>query len=91
MDEPTASLDPHSADLVRTWLQDYQRTSGATVMLASHNMQEVERLCDNVVMLKQGRVVDRGTPAELIRKFGRDSLEEVFIDIARDRTGTNGD
>jgi ABC-2 type transport system ATP-binding protein len=84
MDEPTASLDPASADTVRTWLEDYQRRTGATVLLASHNMQEVERLCREVVMLRQGRVVDRDTPEALVRKHGRDTLEEVFIDIARD-------
>lgn len=83
MDEPTASLDPASADVVRTWLEEYQRRSGATVLLASHNMQEVERLCSDVVMLKQGRVVDRGTPDSLVRKYGRATLEEVFIHIAR--------
>lgn len=85
MDEPTASLDPASADTVRTLLKAYQEKSGATVLLASHNMQEVERLCDNVLILKQGRIVDRDTPAMLAQKYGRDSLEQVFIDIARDQ------
>ncbi len=85
MDEPTASLDPASADTVRTLLKTYQEQSGATVLLASHNMQEVERLCDKVLMLKQGRIVDQGTPAMLVQKYGRDSLEQVFIDIARDQ------
>ncbi|MGZ8216193.1 ABC transporter ATP-binding protein [Methylomagnum sp.] len=83
MDEPTASLDPASADTVRTWLEDYRRSTGATLLLASHNMQEVERLCGQVVMLKQGRVVDRDTPEGLVRKYGRETLEQVFIDIAR--------
>jgi ABC-2 type transport system ATP-binding protein len=83
MDEPTASLDPATADTVRTWLEDYQRRTGATLLLASHNMGEVERMCSEVLMLKQGRVVDRDTPAGLVRKYGRDSLEEVFIAIAR--------
>lgn len=83
MDKPTASLDPASADTVRTWLEGYRRRTGATLLLASHNMQEVERLCDEVVMLKQGRVVDRDTPDGLVRKYGRESLEQVFIDIAR--------
>ncbi|HYE34997.1 ABC transporter ATP-binding protein [Methylocaldum sp.] len=85
MDEPTASLDPASADTVRTFLKAYQQRSGSTVLLASHNMQEVERLCDSVLILKQGRIVDQGTPAMLVQKYGRDSLEQVFIDIARDR------
>jgi ABC-2 type transport system ATP-binding protein len=84
MDEPTASLDPSSADRIRTYLQDYQRRTGATVLLASHNMQEVERICEEVLMLKQGRIVDRGTPEALVRKYGRDTLEQVFIDIDRD-------
>lgn len=84
MDEPTASLDPASADTVRSLLKGYQEKSGATVLLASHNMQEVERLCDTVLMLKQGRIVDRDKPAMLVQKYGRDSLEQVFIDIARD-------
>lgn len=83
MDEPTASLDPASADTVRTWLEEYRRRTAATVLLASHNMQEVERLCDEVVMLKQGRVVDRDTPKGLVGKYGRDTLEQVFIDIVR--------
>lgn len=83
MDEPTASLDPASADSVRTWLQDYQKATGATIVLASHNMQEVERMCDQVVMLKKGRVVDVNTPSGLVQKYGRENLEEVFIDIAR--------
>jgi ABC-2 type transport system ATP-binding protein len=86
MDEPTASLDPATADRIRSWLSDYQRRSGATVLLASHNMLEVERLCDEVIMLKQGRIVDQGSPAELLRKHERANLEEVFIDIARDAT-----
>jgi ABC-2 type transport system ATP-binding protein len=85
MDEPTASLDPASADTIRTLLKTYQEQSGATVLLASHNMQEVERLCDRVLMLKQGRIVDQDTPAMLVQKYGRESLEQVFIDIARDQ------
>jgi ABC-2 type transport system ATP-binding protein len=84
MDEPTASLDPSSADRIRTYLRDYQQRTGATVLLASHNMQEVERLCEDVLMLKQGRIVDRGAPATLVHKYGRENLEQVFIDIARD-------
>jgi ABC-2 type transport system ATP-binding protein len=86
MDEPTASLDPASADTVRSYLQAYQRRTGATVLLASHNMQEVERLCNQVLMLKQGRLVDQATPESLVRKYGRETLEQVFIDIAREST-----
>ncbi len=83
LDEPTASLDPDSADRIRSYLLDYQRDSHATVLLASHNMPEVERVCDDVIMLRQGRLVDRGTPAALLQRYGRSTLEAVFLDIAR--------
>jgi ABC-2 type transport system ATP-binding protein len=85
LDEPTASLDPDTGDMVRTWLERYRAVSGCTVLLASHNMAEVERLCSHVLMLKQGRIVDRGSPDELLQRYARDDLEEVFLDIARDR------
>ena len=87
LDEPTASLDPDSADWVRGYLEDWQARSGATILLASHNMAEVERLCGHVFMLRRGRMVDQGGPGELIARYGRESLEEVFLDIARDRRG----
>jgi ABC-2 type transport system ATP-binding protein len=83
LDEPTASLDPDTADVIRGYLEAYQRRRGATVLLASHNMPEVERLCADVLMLKAGRLVDRGTPAELLARYGRANLEQVFLDIAR--------
>lgn len=83
MDEPTASLDPSTADQVRSYLKEYQQRTGATILLASHNMQEVERLCLEVLIMKQGRMVDRGAPEALITKYGRETLEQVFIDIAR--------
>jgi ABC-2 type transport system ATP-binding protein len=83
LDEPTASLDPDVADWVRSRLEDYQRRRGATVLLASHNMGEVERLCERVIMLKAGRIVDDGSPKDLIARYGRESLEEVFLDVAR--------
>lgn len=83
LDEPTASLDPDTADWVRSYLQAYCTRTGATILLASHNMAEVERLCQNVLMMKQGRIVDRGAPAALIERYGRRTLEEVFLDIAR--------
>jgi ABC-2 type transport system ATP-binding protein len=86
LDEPTASLDPDTADSVRTYLEDYQSNSGATVVLASHNMAEVERLCADVIMLKAGKVVDHDTPAALLARYGRENMEEVFLDIARDRS-----
>ena len=85
LDEPTASLDPDTGDWVRSWLERYRAASGCSILLASHNMAEVERLCSDVLMLKQGRVVDRGTPGELLTRYGRDDLEAVFLDIARDR------
>jgi ABC-2 type transport system ATP-binding protein len=85
LDEPTASLDPDTGDWVRTWLERYRVETGCTILLASHNMAEVERLCSHVLMLKRGRIVDRGTPRELLERFGRDDMEEVFLDIARDR------
>ena len=83
LDEPTASLDPDSADRIRRYLQDYARGSGATLLIASHNMIEVERLCDDLLMMRRGRIVDRGAPAGLIERYGRQTLEEVFLDIAR--------
>ncbi len=83
MDEPTASLDPESAETIRAYLVAYQRRTGATILLASHNMAEVERLCNDVIMLRAGRLVDRGEPAELIARHGRSTLEEVFLAIAR--------
>jgi ABC-2 type transport system ATP-binding protein len=83
LDEPTASLDPDIGDRVRTYLEDYQRASGCTMLLASHNMNEVERMCADVIMLRAGSVVDHGSPAELIGRYGRETMEEVFLDIAR--------
>jgi ABC-2 type transport system ATP-binding protein len=83
LDEPTASLDPDTADWVRTKLELYCRGRGATVVLASHNMAEVERLADRVLMLEKGRIIADETPDELIRRFGRANLEEVFLAIAR--------
>ncbi|BAR98994.1 hypothetical protein BV133_1401 [Blastochloris viridis] len=85
LDEPTASLDPDTADWIRTRLEDYRRARGATILLASHNMAEVERLCDRVIMMKQGRIVDDDTPAGLLARYSRTNLEEVFLDVARGR------
>ena len=85
LDEPTASLDPDTADWVRTHIDDYRRRKGATILLASHNMMEVERLCDRVIMLKEGRIVGDGSPNELLARFERSNLEEVFLDLARGR------
>lgn len=85
LDEPTASLDPDTADRIRGYLMDYQRRSGATLLLASHNMPEVERMGDDVIMMRDGRIVDRGPPPALIQRYGRSNLEEVFLDVARRR------
>lgn len=87
LDEPTASLDPDTADWVRGYLQAYTASSGATLLLASHNMTEVERMCQHVLMLRAGQLVDQGTPQELLARYGRKNMEEVFIDIARERSG----
>jgi ABC-2 type transport system ATP-binding protein len=85
LDEPTASLDPDTADWVRSYLEAYRARTGATILLASHNMNEVERLCDDVILLQTGRVFERGSPRELVERFGRDDMEEVFLDMARGR------
>jgi ABC-2 type transport system ATP-binding protein len=85
LDEPTASLDPDTADWVRSYLKEYQGETHATILLASHNMSEVERLCDDVILLQAGRVFERGSPRELIERFGREDMEEVFLDMARGR------
>jgi ABC-2 type transport system ATP-binding protein len=83
LDEPTASLDPDTADWVRGRLETFRRERGATILLASHNMAEVERLCGRVLILKEGRIVDDGAPGELIARHGRSNLEEVFLDLVR--------
>jgi len=85
LDEPTASLDPDTADWVRGRLETYRRERGATILLASHNMAEVERLCERVIMMKRGKIEDDDTPLRLLDRYGRRTLEEVFLDIARGR------
>jgi len=85
LDEPTASLDPDTADWVRSYLEEYRDRTGATILLASHNMTEVERMCRQVLMMRAGQLVDEGTPRELLERYGRRNMEEVFIDIARAR------
>jgi len=85
LDEPTASLDPDTADWIRHKLKDYAETRGATLLLASHNMAEVERLADRVILLDQGRIIEDETPAALIATYGRETLEEVFLDLVRGR------
>ena len=83
LDEPTASLDPETGDFVRSFLEEYQRERKTSILLASHNMSEVERLCDEVIMMKNGSLVDEGTCDQLIKKHGRSNLEETFLKIAR--------
>ena len=85
LDEPTASLDPDTADWVRSRLERYRSEQGATVLLASHNMGEVERLCERVIIMKKGRIEDDDTPGQLLSRYGRETLEEVFLDVARGR------
>jgi ABC-2 type transport system ATP-binding protein len=87
LDEPTASLDPDTADWVRGHLERYCRDRHATLLLASHNMTEVERLCERVIILKRGRIEDDDTPAKLLKRYGRRTLEEVFLDVARGDAG----
>ena len=85
LDEPTASLDPETGDFVRTFLENYKKEKKISVLLASHNMDEVKRLCSSILMMKDGIIVDRGTPNDLILKHGRKNLEEVFLEIARNK------
>ncbi len=85
LDEPTASLDPDIGDFIRSYIQEYKLKNEVTILLASHNMNEVERLCDNVVMMRKGRIIDRGTCQDLIKKHGRDNLEETFLKLARSK------
>lgn len=88
LDEPTASLDPDTGDWIRSYLADYARQTGATIFLASHNMGEVERLCDDVLVMRAGRIQDRDTPRGLLDRYGRKTLEDVFLDIARGRSSS---
>ena len=83
LDEPTAILDPDIGDFVRKYIQNYKKNNELTILLASHNMKEVERLCDEIIMMKQGEIVDRGTCNDLIKKHGRENLEDTFLKIAR--------
>jgi ABC-2 type transport system ATP-binding protein len=91
LDEPTASLDPDTADWIRRKLKDYARARGATLLLASHNMAEVERLADRVILLDAGRIIEDETPNALIATFGRKTLEEVFLDVVRGRAKREAD
>ena len=83
LDEPTAALDPETADFIRTFLEKYKEEKKISVLLASHNMDEVKRLCNSIMMMKDGKIVDNGTPEDLIKKYGQKNLEEVFLEIVR--------
>ena len=85
LDEPTASLDPETGDFIRTFLENYKKEKKISVLLASHNMNEVKRLCDSILMMKNGTIIDEGKPDELIRKHGRQNLEEVFLKLTRNK------
>ena len=83
LDEPTASLDPETGDFVRNFLEEYQKENQTSILLASHNMIEVERLCSSVLMMNNGSIIDKGSPEELIEKHGRKNMEEVFLKLTR--------
>jgi len=85
LDEPTASLDPDTGDYIRSYIENYASKNNTTILLASHNMSEVERLCDSVIMMRKGKIIDRGTCAELIKKHGRDNLEDTFLKLVRSK------
>ena len=85
LDEPTASLDPDIGDFIRSYIQEYKKKNRVTILLASHNMSEVERLCDSVIMMRNGKIIDNGTCEELIKKHGRDNLEDTFLKLARSK------
>ena len=85
LDEPTASLDPDIGDFIRTYIQEYKSKNKVTILLASHNMNEVERLCDSIIMMKKGKIIDNGTCEQLIKKHGRNNLEETFLKLARSK------
>jgi ABC-2 type transport system ATP-binding protein len=86
LDEPTASLDPDIGDFVRSYIQNYRSKNKVTILLASHNMGEVERLCDSIIMMKNGKIIDRGTCKQIIDKHGRNNLEETFLKLARSKS-----
>ncbi|MBD1134317.1 ABC transporter ATP-binding protein [Pelagibacterales bacterium SAG-MED48] len=89
LDEPTASLDPETGDFIRTFLENYKKEKKIAVLLASHNMDEVKRLCGSVLMMNDGNIIDRGTPDDLIKKYGRKNLEEVFLELVRTKSEFN--
>ena len=86
LDEPTASLDPETGDFIRSFLENYQKEQETSILLASHNMNEVERLCSSVLMMNKGSIIDQGKPADLIKKHGRKNMEEVFLKLSREKS-----
>ena len=85
LDEPTASLDPDIGDFIRSYIEEYKSKNKITILLASHNMSEVERLCDSIIMMRKGKIIDQGTCTDLIKKHGRSNLEETFLKLARSK------
>ena len=85
LDEPTASLDPDIGDFIRTYIHEYKVKNKVTILLASHNMNEVEKLCDSIIMMRKGKIIDSGTCENLIKKHGRNNLEETFLKLARSK------
>ena len=85
LDEPTAALDPETADFIRTFLENYKKEKNVSILLASHNMSEVKRLCASILMMKNGKIIDKGKPKELIKKHGQKNLEEVFLKLVRNK------
>ena len=85
LDEPTASLDPETGDFIRSFLESYRKEKGTSILLASHNMNEVERLCSSVLMMNKGLIIDQGTPSQLIKKHGRKNMEEVFLKLSKEK------
>ena len=85
LDEPTASLDPDIGDFIRSYIQEYRSKNQVTILLASHNMNEVERLCNSIIMMKEGKIIDRGTCSQIIKRHGRNNLEETFLKLARSK------
>ena len=85
LDEPTASLDPETGDFIRSFLENYQKEQETSILLASHNMNEVERLCSSVLMMNKGSIIDQGKPKDLIKKHGRKNMEEVFLKLSKEK------
>jgi ABC-2 type transport system ATP-binding protein len=87
LDEPTASLDPDTTSWIRDFLLNYRDSHAATILFASHDMREVELLCDNVLLMKKGKLVEQGSPSHLLNKYDRENLEQVFLELSKEKTG----